>query len=183
MGIGDVDPVITLEDTPVEAVDSFKYLGSYVTMTNKLDTEIQVRKGRASVAFAKLKQRRGLPPSRKNSSWMPLTISVSEGSWEYDDSIEYEIQPSGQPPVSLWLRQRRLRLFGHVCRIGPEKLPRALMDWNPEDVGSRWKRGRNPTRWKEAVERDARSAGVTGDICPLAADQQEWGNVVALVAM
>ncbi|XP_077868773.1 uncharacterized protein LOC144359461 [Saccoglossus kowalevskii] len=54
MGIGSVDPVITLEHTPVEAMDSDRYLGSYATMTNKLDTEIQVRKGRASAAFAQM---------------------------------------------------------------------------------------------------------------------------------
>ncbi|XP_002732717.1 alkaline phosphatase-like [Saccoglossus kowalevskii] len=35
------------------------------------------------------------------------------------------------------------------------------MDWNSEDVVSRWKRERHPTRWKEAVERDKRSAEFT----------------------
>ena len=48
---------INLFDDDLACVKEFKYLGSTVTCNNKLDTELQLRKSKASQAFGRLKER------------------------------------------------------------------------------------------------------------------------------
>ena len=45
-----------------------------------------------------------------------------------------------------------------VSGKGQERLPKALSQWRPENAKRR--RGRCRTRWRDAVERDARLAGI-----------------------
>ena len=45
--------------------------------------------------------------------------------------------------------------------MGQERLPKALSPWRPENAKRR--RGRCRTRWRDAVERDARLAGIDQD--------------------
>ena len=57
-------------------------------------------------------------------------------------------------PQCLLLKTKRLRWFGHVCRMGQERLPKALLEWRPVNVMRR--RGRCLTRCRDTVVRDAR---------------------------
>ena len=41
---------------------------------------------------------------------------------------------TGQTPASLLLKTRRLKWFGHVSRMGQERLPKALSQWRPENA-------------------------------------------------
>jgi hypothetical protein len=58
------------------------------------------------------------------------------------------------------------------------RLPKALLEEKPEQVGGRWRRGRHQTRWEEAVERDARSTGMEENIQTLAT--HDCNSVIAL---
>ena len=46
-------------------------------------------------------------------------------------------QRTGQTPASLLLKTRRLKWFGHVSRMGQERLPKALSEWRPENAKRR----------------------------------------------
>ena len=71
---------------------------------------------------------------------------------------------TGQTPVSLLLKW-----FGHVSQMGQERLPKALSQWRPENAKQR--RGRCRTRWRDAVEHDARLAGIDQDVESMASDR------------
>ncbi|XP_038073012.1 uncharacterized protein LOC119741333 [Patiria miniata] len=50
-------PMITINGTPLSVVNKFQYLGSTVTSTNSLDTELDSRIGRAATTFGRLRAR------------------------------------------------------------------------------------------------------------------------------
>jgi len=53
----DSTPVITIDSTTLEVVDSFTYLGSTMTGSLSLDTEISTRIAKAAAVMAKLSKR------------------------------------------------------------------------------------------------------------------------------
>ena len=61
-------------------------------------------------------------------------------------------------------KTRRLKWFDHVSRMGQERLPKALSQWRPENAKRRRERCR--TRWRDAVECEARLAGIDQDLEP-----------------
>ena len=86
---------------------------------------------------------------------------------------------TGQTPASLLLKTRRLKWFGHVSRMGQERLPKALSQWRPENAKRR--RGRCRTRWRDAVKRDARLAGIDQDLESMASDRAQWRDMLELL--
>ena len=54
LGFGETEPVIHLDGEIVEAVNHFRYLGSEVMSSGRLDEELRTRIGRASAAFGQL---------------------------------------------------------------------------------------------------------------------------------
>ena len=74
-------------------------------------------------------------------------------------------------PASPLLKNRRLRWFGHVCRMGPERLPKSLLSWIPESGKCQW--GRWRTRWKDNIKRDAEYAGVEQEPEVVATDRTQ----------
>ena len=50
-------PIITLNNTPLEVVDKFCYLGSTVTDSVSLDEELNIRIGKAATTFGRLAKR------------------------------------------------------------------------------------------------------------------------------
>ena len=86
---------------------------------------------------------------------------------------------TGQTPVSLLLKTGRLKWFGHVSRMGQERLPIALSQWRPENAKRR--RGRCRTRWRDAVERDARLVGIDQDLEFMASDRARWWDMLAVL--
>ena len=85
----------------------------------------------------------------------------------------------GQTPVSLLRKTRQLRWFGHVSRMGQERLSKALSQWRPENAKRR--RGRCRTRWRDAVERDARLAGIDQNLESMPSDRAQWRDMLALL--
>jgi len=87
---------------------------------------------------------------------------------------------TGQAPASLLVKRSRLRWFGHVCRMDQDRLPRMLMEWQPESVGGKRRRGRCRTRWMDVVARDAESLGIGREaMTETARDRRAWRDVVA----
>ena len=62
---------------------------------------------------------------------------------------------------------------------GSRKAPKALSQWRPANAKRR--RGRCHTRWRDAVERDARLAGLDQDLESMASDRAQWRDMLALL--
>ena len=75
-------------------------------------------------------------------------------------------------PVSLEVKQRRLRWSGHICRIPFIAIPRVAMRWTPD--GKR-KRGRPKETWRRSVEREMKEkAWSSREVVKLAKDKQQF---------
>ena len=63
--------------------------------------------------------------------------------------------------------------------VTEERLPKALSQWRPENAKRR--RGRCRTRWRDAVERDARLAGIDQNPQCMASDRAQWRDMLTLL--
>jgi len=63
--------------------------------------------------------------------------------------------------------------------MGQETLPKALLQWRPENAKRR--RGRCRTRWRDDVERNAKLAGIDQDLESMAVDKAQWWDMLALL--
>ena len=66
-----------------------------------------------------------------------------------------------------------------VSKMSQERLPKALSQWRPENAKRRRERCR--TRWRDAVERNARLAGLNQDLESMASDRAQWRDMLALL--
>ena len=57
-----------------------------------------------------------------------------------------------QPQLTLVIRKRCLKWFGHVQRMNASRIPRRLYSWNP--THGRRRRGRPRTAWKDTISKD-----------------------------
>ena len=77
------------------------------------------------------------------------------------------------------LSERRLRWVGHVRRMGPERIPKALL-YGELAEGER-KRGRPCLRFKDVCKRDMALAHITIDTWEeTAADRTDWRTAVKI---
>ena len=88
---------------------------------------------------------------------------------------------TGQTQASLLLKTRRLKWFAHVSQMGQGRHPKAISQWRPENAKRR--KGRYHTRWRDAVERDARLAGIDQDLESMASDRAQWQDMLALLVL
>ena len=180
LGFGGTEPVINLDGEIVEAVNHFRYLGSEVMSSGRLDEELRTRIGRVSATFGQLfkiwRSKISLKTKLRiynavvisillyGSETCATTISEEKRLDVFDNRCLRRIlgikwfhrvrnttvrERTGQIPASLLLKTRRLKWFGHVSRMGQERLPKALSQWRPENAKRR--RGRCRTRWRDAV--------------------------------
>ena len=70
------------------------------------------------------------------------------------------------------MQESRLRWYGHVMRRDEQYVGRRIMEM---DVQGRRKRGRPKQRWKDCIEVDLRSKGLTGDEIW---DRNRWRKLV-----
>ena len=85
-----------------------------------------------------------------------------------------------QPYASLIMKKSKMRWFGHVQRMSPERLPLRLYKWDPTVIGGKRKQGRQRQRWTDSCSRDLSSMGMTlleGE--NVAKDRGEWRLSVA----
>ena len=74
--------------------------------------------------------------------------------------------------ISTVLTQRRLRLLGHIMRMGEDRLPRKLLVCAPSH-GKR-SAGGQKMRWNDQVLRDLKSCNLEVDWRTLTQDRSEW---------
>ena len=96
----------------------------------------------------------------------------------YEHISEEEVRVrSGQQSVIQKLRTQRWRYYGHVLRMGDERLPKQVLSWTPE--GSR-RPGRPKDTWRRTIQRDMRTRGLGAeDVEILAQQREEWRRFIA----
>ena len=96
----------------------------------------------------------------------------------YEHVSEEEVRVrSGQQSVIQKLRTQRWRYYGHVLRMGDERLPKQVLSWTPE--GSR-RPGRPKDTWRRTIQRDMRTRGLgTEDVESLVQQREEWRRFIA----
>ena len=82
----------------------------------------------------------------------------------------------GVSPVRERIQKRRLMWFGHVVRMGEERLPKKAGKLQRE--GKR-PRGRPKTRWSDAVRRDLQKMNITWrEAEERATDRELWRTMI-----
>ena len=96
----------------------------------------------------------------------------------YEHITEEEVRRrSGPSSVVMRMRIQRWRYYGHVLRMGEERLPKQVLSWTPE--GSR-RRGRPKETWRRTMQRDIRTNElIDEDIESLAVNRGEWRRFIA----
>jgi hypothetical protein len=69
------------------------------------------------------------------------------------------------------IEEKRLRWFGHVKRMPENRLPRKILEWEPEGT----LRGRPKERWIDGVRRSMTNHGLTEEDIR---DRDRWRNLV-----
>ena len=83
--------------------------------------------------------------------------------------------------VNQRIRQRRLRYFGHVCRMKDERYPKILLHGY---VHGQRSRGRPKKRWIDGIKQDCDEVGVNlHDATRIAMDRDRWRNTVVELPM
>ena len=81
-----------------------------------------------------------------------------------------------QTPVSLKLRNARLKFFGHMERMGEERQVKRIVQ--AEMQGGR-PRGRPRTTWKHVLQRDLEGSGLSIEEAPAEdRDRDRWRRIV-----
>ena len=200
---------IQIRGQTVREVEEFTYLGSVVTADGRINQDIERRRAGARRAFGSLRQRLWsrreislkvkmrifnaivLPvllygatawavtrteENRLNALEMGMLRSIVGIRW--DDFVRnVDIRERlCQPPVSLKLRRARMRWFGHVERMGDERQVKRVMNAAME---GRRPVGRPRTRWKDVLQRDLDTSGLSIEEARLEClDRDRWRGVV-----
>ena len=110
-----------------------------------------------------------------------LSVKILKISWKDMVTNKAVREKSGQDTLESIIRERRLRWFGHVCRMDPNRQTRQVMDWIPSNFKRR--RGRPRVSWTSAIKKDLELLGVTWEeALDLTGDRSEWRNCTARCA-
>ena len=91
------------------------------------------------------------------------------------------LQRTGKRNMHETLQERRLRWFGHVMRMGEDRIPKRVLKWKPP--GKR-KRGHPRRSWTSTVEADLNGLDLTWEEAEdLALQRDQWRRVAALCAL
>ena len=83
-----------------------------------------------------------------------------------------------QPSIEEQIQKRRLRWFGHVCRMNTSRLPHKLL-WRERPVHWRVQRAAPKKTWLKQVEADLKNQRLTiNEARIIATDRQEWKRIV-----
>ncbi|KAJ8287175.1 hypothetical protein GJAV_G00048520 [Gymnothorax javanicus] len=182
VGDGPDPPPLYVGSDAVEFVSSFTYLGSTITDKGDLKPEIDSRRalqlppcslsggpsGDTALSRGLMALTAGLSGQSRTSNGITNTII-----WEH----------THQPPASRLAARRHIRWYGHVLRLPPEHLTRAVLSFNPTTAG--WKRPccRPHTRWLDIIKEDLHHLGINMEAAEdLAEDHPYWRNLVKLIS-
>jgi len=85
--------------------------------------------------------------------------SILKISWKDMVTNKAVREKSGQDTLESIIRERRLRWFGHVCRMDPNRQTRQVTNWTPSNFKRR--RGRPRVSWTSTIKKDLELLGVT----------------------
>ena len=179
-GFEETGPVIHLEGVIVKAVNHFRYFGSKVMSSGRMDEELRTRIGRASAAFGQLFKiwRSKISLKTKMRIYDAVKISTllcGPETWATSNSEEKRLDVFDNrclrriegikwfhPVRNTTVRERtgqipaslllKTRRLRWIGRMGQEKLPKPLSQWRPENAKQR--RGSCHMRWRDIMERD-----------------------------
>ena len=105
--------------------------------------------------------------------WKLLKIS-----WRDQVTNDDVHQRSGQRKLSEIVKERRLKMLGHILRMPEERLPKTSLEWTP--TGGKRESGRPVTTWRRTIQQDLRNMGISWEESKtIAADRIKWRAVVA----
>ena len=164
-------PVITIENTQLEVVNSFTYLGSSVSDTLSLDTEISSRIAKAAGVMAKLKVLvyqacvlstllygseswtvYARQEKRLNSFHLRCPRRLLKIKWQDRVPNTEVLDRAGLLSMPALLSHRLLQWLGHVHRMDPHRLPREILYGELRDGARRV--GRPQLQLKDVCRRD-----------------------------
>ena len=101
--------------------------------------------------------------------------------WPNTVSNRALLRLSNTKSIEETMKERRLRLLGHVLRMGNNRAPKVAMRWTPSN-GKR-KRGRPRMTWRRTVEKDLKEIGLSwGEAEAAARDRGNWRQLVRPLA-
>ena len=102
---------------------------------------------------------------------------ILRSSWmDYTTGVEVRRRCCGQPTMEEILRGRRLQWVGHMQRMGPERLPKAIL-WGEMDGGVR-RQGRPTKTWWDGVKDDLKELGLVRHWRKLCQNREKWGKSI-----
>ena len=191
------DERVFVNGTPLEEVDDFKYLGSYIASTSR---DINVRKGLAWKALQSLDAFWKSDMSRKiktkifRTAVEPVLLYGAE-TWtlkkadtraldgvytrmlrrvfgiSWKSHTPYSVLYGNIPPVTDTIKTRRLRFAGHVYRL-QDQPAQQLLFWQPS-YGHRY-RGRPHKTFSDVLQEDT---GLDPD--KLMSDRDKWREALS----
>ena len=83
-----------------------------------------------------------------------------------------------QTPIEEEIQKRRLRWFGHVCRMNDNRLPRKLL-WRDRPTEWRIQRSAPKKTWLKNIEDDLKNQRLSAiEARDVAKNRQEWKRIV-----
>ena len=76
-------------------------------------------------------------------------LKISWGDHVTNDDV---CQRSGQRKLSENVKERHLKMMGHILRMPEERLPKTSLEWIP--TGGKRERGRPVTTWRRTIHQD-----------------------------
>ena len=99
-------------------------------------------------------------------------------SWRDHVTNDDVCQRSGPQKLSEIVKERHLKMLGHILRMPAERLPKASLKWTP--IGGKRKRGRPVTTWRRTIQQDLQDMGISWEeSTTIAVDRIKWRAVVA----
>ena len=186
---------VTVDNEPIQEVDSFTYLGSILDTQGGTDRDVTARVGKARAAFIILKNiwaSKQIAMSTKvrifNSNVKSILLYGSE-TWRMTKKTLQKIQTfinscrneelwrkGRQETVEKQILRRKWGWIGHTLRKPATSTTRQALTWNPQ--GKR-KRGRPKNTWRRDTEAELKRQGISwGEAEKTAQSRVGWRRVV-----
>ncbi|XP_078671992.1 uncharacterized protein LOC144911640 [Branchiostoma floridae x Branchiostoma belcheri] len=137
---------ITVNNSQVEVVDQFTYLGSVISNSGEVEPDINCRRNLRRI----LKVR-----------------------WQDHITNDEILNRAKSKPLSTIITDKRMQLAGHILRLPSRRHSKTAMTWVPHN--GRRKRGRPKHTWRRTFQDDLRRANIPWEEAEtVAADKKKW---------
>ncbi|XP_068720805.1 uncharacterized protein [Montipora capricornis] len=178
-------PVITIDNTELEVVDTFTYLGPTVSSSTSLDAEISCRIAKAAAVMAKLNKRRvvvDLCQTRAATQQIPPPLPSAPAAHQVAGQSHQHRGPGARCLTEHAITAHSVTpsmAIGHAHRMERDRLPREIL-YGKLREGVRGV-GRPLLRYKDVIKRDLRSALIDSSAWEDIANHQDtWRQSVKM---